>query len=112
MTTVCNRPHYSLQSSSDISIGNPVFCSKVSAINPPSSLDRFSCSASKRNGASTVSQMSSAATGDALNHKPPSPTNNGSTFWGRSYITISAFSSKGLGALWMIIIFFPWKYRI
>ena len=46
------------------------------------------------------------------NHKPPSPTNNGSTFWGRSYITISAFSSKGLGALWMIIIFFPWKYRM
>ena len=39
-------------------------------------------------------------------------TRRGRTFWGRSYMTISAFSSRGLGMRWIITIFLPWKYRM
>ena len=42
----------------------------------------------------------------------PAITRRGRTFWGRSYMTISAFSSRGLGIRWIITIFLPWKYRM
>lgn len=39
-------------------------------------------------------------------------TRRGRTFCGRSYMTISAFSSSGLGIRWIMTIFPPWKYRM